>query len=153
MTSDPGLRAEVSLARRLGISYKRLKGWEPVTTYTYDGDGRLVSSRPEVEWDETEQAWMSALDAYEASLCEHCGLPRDVCHAPTLEGRVKVPPPSRCHVHTAMLRAQNDRASYNQSVANKGGARMGQYDAALSWGFTLPEPATSVTPTSPARQR
>lgn len=38
----------------------------------YDGD-RLVSSTPEVEWDEQEQGWMLALKAYRDSRCPSCG--------------------------------------------------------------------------------
>jgi hypothetical protein len=114
----------VRLARTLGISYKRLKGWEPTTVYVYDGD-RLVSSRPEAEWDETEQAWMAALGEYEKTLCGHCGLPREICEAPTAEWNVRVPAPTRCHVTTAIMRAQE---ALGDGVKQPG---------ALKWGFTL----------------
>lgn len=30
-------------------------GWEPTTTYEYDDDGRLISSRPEPEWDDEQR--------------------------------------------------------------------------------------------------
>lgn len=81
-------------------------GWEPVTAYEYDDAGRMVSSRPEVEWDETERAWMLALDEYDASLCPLCGLPRSECQDPSAENRAEAGAPIRCHVTTARIRAQ-----------------------------------------------
>jgi len=85
---------------------------------------------------------MQALGDYEATLCEHCGLPRDVCHARDMENRVKVGAPSRCHVTTALLRAQDGRARSNEAIAKKAGGatNAGAYDRALSWGFTILEP-------------
>ncbi|MCW2287041.1 YD repeat-containing protein [Leucobacter luti] len=45
---------ELELALKLGVSPRRLSGWEPVTatTYEYDDDGRLVGSvtEREPEW-------------------------------------------------------------------------------------------------------
>jgi hypothetical protein len=35
-----------------------------------------------------------------------CGLPKDVAQDPATEGRVEVPPPTRCHVTTATVEAQ-----------------------------------------------
>jgi hypothetical protein len=147
LANDPVLREEVSLARTLGISYKRLRGWEPTTVYEHDDAGRLVSSRPETEWDATEVAWMQALGDYEATLCEHCGLPRDVCHARDMENRVKVRPPERCHVTTALLREQEKRAKGNEAIAKQTGAAVGAYDRALSWGVTIEEQPPAVAPT------
>ena len=47
---------------------KRFTGWEPATVYEYDDAGRLVASQPEVEWDDTERAWMLALEEYRSDL-------------------------------------------------------------------------------------
>ncbi len=76
-----------------------------------------MSSRPEVEWDETEVAWMLALAEYEDGLCPRCGMPREICQAPESEGRVTVPPPSRCHVTTAILGAQKGYAENEHPTA------------------------------------
>lgn len=83
---------------------KRFLGWEPVTTYEYEG-GRLLSSQPEPEWDEEQQSWMLALQYYRDGLCPKCGSPIDECHAPENEGRYEVPPPERCHKTTALHHA------------------------------------------------
>ena len=80
---------------------KRFHGWEPVTSYEYDGD-RLVSSQPEPEWDDREQTLALALASYRAGLCS-CGDPREVCSAPESEGRYQVEGPIRCHKETALL--------------------------------------------------
>lgn len=56
----------------------------------------------EPEWDDHERAWALALTAYEDALCPLCGRPLAICTAPESEGRVTVPPPTRCHVTTAI---------------------------------------------------
>ncbi len=69
------------LARTLGISYKRLHGWEPRTLQRgYDRDGqpcRLadaweVVTDTEPEWDDQQRQMMLVLPRYEAKVCE-CG--------------------------------------------------------------------------------
>jgi hypothetical protein len=65
----------VKAAQQLGISVRRFDGWEPTTYYEYDDEGRLVSSTPEPEWDERQQAYMLALLEYEARICPGCGHP------------------------------------------------------------------------------
>lgn len=96
----------MTLARTLGVSYKRLSGWEPTTTYAYDSAGRVASSRPEPEWDEEQVGWMLALAEWENALCPACGRPASVCQDPMTEFRLSVPPPTRCHITTAVRRAQ-----------------------------------------------
>lgn len=61
------------MAKSLGISHRRLLGWEPTTTYAYDDAGRMIASRPEPEWDDAERSKMLALDLYEAGIgpCGH----------------------------------------------------------------------------------
>lgn len=76
-------------------------GWEPTTTYEHDDAGRLVSSRPEVEWDDTERAWMLGLAEYEETLCPLCGLPSEQCQAASAENLAEAGLPIRCHVATA----------------------------------------------------
>ena len=67
----------------------------------------MVASRPEVEWDETEQAWMRALEHYRTEMiCPSCGWPKEICQDPMTEFKVEVPPPTRCHVTTALRNAQ-----------------------------------------------
>ena len=53
---------------------------------------------------------MLALAEYQASLCPNCGRPLAVCSAPDAEGKVQVPPPTRCHVTTAVARAREPYA-------------------------------------------
>lgn len=105
----------------------------------YDDDGRLVSSQPEVEWDQTEQDWMLALDAWEASLCPMCGWPREVCQAPEAEWSLEATLPTRCHVMTAIRRAQGEREAM-------GG---GKYDDALSWGAQVKDQSSRSAQSSP----
>lgn len=86
----------------MGISLKRFDGWEPTTSYTYDEEGRLVSSVPEVEWDEQEQAWMLALTERESLCCNGCGgwLPETTDLAN--DDRYVPPKPVRCHSCSAL---------------------------------------------------
>lgn len=88
----------------------------------------MVSSRPEVEWDETEQDWMLALGEWETSAaCPMCGWPKEICQARETENLLEVPPPIRCHVTTSIKRAQTGRQA-------SGG---GKYDDALIWSARL----------------
>lgn len=64
--------------------------------YAYDGD-RLASSAPEAEWDETERAWMVALQRYRNSLCPLCGGPADECMDIENELKFRAGAPIRCH--------------------------------------------------------
>lgn len=49
----------------------------------------LVSSRPEPEWDETEQAWMLALGLYRETRCPGCGGNLAVTTKPEYEDKYK----------------------------------------------------------------
>lgn len=70
----------------------------------------MVASKPEVEWDETQQNYMLALAAYKASLCPVCGGPMDECTASENERKFKAELPTRCHRQTATLVAQEATA-------------------------------------------
>lgn len=73
---------------------------------------------------------MLALDAWEREeVCPLCGWPKDVCQAPETEWLLDVPLPTRCHVTTAIKRAQEARST-------EGG---GKHDDALVWGARLKE--------------
>jgi hypothetical protein len=87
-----------------------------------------VSSQPEVEWDATERAWMLALEHYRAHLlCPcGCGYTTAVAHDQDTENKVHVPPPTRCHVRTAIGRAQ-------EAYGKEPGAR----PEGLLWGATV----------------
>lgn len=109
MAEDPDTRAEVEVAERLGISYKRLSGWEPTTYYTYDEQGRMVSSTPEPEWDDVEVGWMVELERWRRqNLCPLCGFPTEICQAPYGEYVYSTGEPVRCNVTTALRTAQKD---------------------------------------------
>jgi hypothetical protein len=96
LTDDPDLRERVEAAERLGISLRRFEGWEPTTAYEHQ-DGRLVTSTPEVEWDDTEQGWMLALAAYRRGLCPGCGGELAETAKPEHEDRYRHRPPVECH--------------------------------------------------------
>lgn len=64
---------------------------------------------------------MLALAAYRsAHLCPLCGMDKDVCQDPTAENRLTVPDPIRCHVTTAIRRAQVERrAKYGATATHE----------------------------------
>lgn len=55
------------------MSPRRYGGWEPHTLYHYDSDGRLVSTRPEPEWDEWDEAILDAWSDWQSGYygCGH----------------------------------------------------------------------------------
>jgi hypothetical protein len=69
----------VQTARALGISPRRLWGWEAreVHTHEYDADGRVqrVVVEREPEWDQESYAFMVALTDLETAACDGCGEP------------------------------------------------------------------------------
>lgn len=68
---------------------------------------------------------MTALAKWrDVEVCPLCGWPRDICQAAETEWALEVPLPTRCHVTTAIRRAQEGRAA-------SGG---GKQDTALLWG-------------------
>lgn len=80
--------------------------------YEHDDQGRIVASRPEPEWDDIEVGWMLALQDWRDSLCPcGCGWPADVAQDPMTEFRVRVEDPTRCHVRSALAKAQREYAS------------------------------------------
>lgn len=83
----------------------------------HDAHGRVVSSTPEPEWSEQDQAWMLALAEYRAGLCPACGQELRVCADPEGDGNWTVPPPTRCHATTAMSIAQKSYADSLQPEA------------------------------------
>lgn len=97
-------------------------GWEPTTTYVHDDAGRLVSSTPEVEWDDAERGWMQALQHYrDEVLCPLCGWPKSVCRSYEADGNIDVSY-ERCHVTAALGRrqkaaAQDETVEFPESFA------------------------------------
>jgi hypothetical protein len=79
LKEDPLARRDAEACLALGISPRRFEGWEPKqrTSYTYDGDGQLVSSTTtrEPEWDDEDRAIIYAILDYRADLCPGCGQP------------------------------------------------------------------------------
>lgn len=69
-----------------------------------------MSSQPEPEWDDAEREWMLALEHYRTEvLCPcGCGWAREVSLDPMTEMTQKVVEPTRCHIRTAMVKAQQD---------------------------------------------
>lgn len=109
MGEDPELRRRIELAESLGRAPKVLDGWTPRTFYEYDAAGRMVSSVPESEWDETEVEWMLALQRWRAeTLCSLCGYPTEVCQAPYGTFVYGAEAPVRCNITDALRSAQHD---------------------------------------------
>lgn len=87
-------RDRADLARTLGISIKRLLGWEPAERHEhFDANGVLtgftVVTR-EPEWDDAERDRMLALAVYEAGVCTcgyHVSLTSDLDNTFTFEDR------------------------------------------------------------------
>lgn len=67
----------------------------------------MVSSTPESEWDDEQQAWMIALATRRADL-HVCGQPLSESADPANEGRYEAELPVRCHACTAMEIKQQD---------------------------------------------
>lgn len=65
----------MALAARLGVSPRRLSGWEPsrITTHEYDDDGRPIRSVTvtEPEWDVDQVDLMLAWEAYRGDLGQY----------------------------------------------------------------------------------
>lgn len=79
----------------MGISHRRLLGWEPTTTLIRDDTGTVVGSRPEPEWSDTERDKMLALAHWEATeVCPRCGGPKELCQSPG--AYFSATPPIRC---------------------------------------------------------
>jgi hypothetical protein len=113
--ADPATRRRVEAAERLGISLKRLDGWEPqtVTVYEYDDQERLVRSvtTTETEWDDQQRGWMlpwrsggtpaavaAAETSRETTNPDHDGTPGNWGYQPLK--------PIRCHRCTALARSE-----------------------------------------------
>lgn len=109
-------------------------GWEPATVYSYDESGRLIESRPEPEWDDTQRAGMIGLAEYRATeQCPTCGGPKWVCQAPEAETGWEAALPSRCHITTTVRRAQKAYADSNPAA----------FPEALSWGARRKQATTA----------
>jgi len=89
----------------------------------------MVASSLEVEWDDTERAWMLALEQYRREvLCPcGCGWPVEVAQDPMTEFKRQVATPVRCHIRTGLAQAQE---AYRK--ANPEGEMSG-----LLWGVTV----------------
>lgn len=107
LVDSPELRTKVEAAYNLGISVKRLDGWEPVevSEHEYDDDGRLIRTvtRREAEWDDHERAWMDAWLLYRSNVHDACGhyLPDSTAG----EDDWVADKPIRCHACTARAAA------------------------------------------------
>lgn len=80
LRESPGLLVDCDAAYgELGISVKRLRGWEPVevTEHEYDEQGRLLraTTTREPEWDEQERATLYAWLEDRQDRCSGCGHP------------------------------------------------------------------------------
>lgn len=76
--------------------------------YEHDDAGRLVASRPEVEWDDEQRALVAAFAEVEDDTCPHCGNPMSECMSPDSDPdnrdgthRYVASAPHRCFAATA----------------------------------------------------
>ncbi|MFI6819718.1 hypothetical protein ACIBJE_02050 [Micromonospora sp. NPDC050187] len=122
IADDPGLRQRIRLARTLGVSPRRLEGWEPSTIHEYDDAGRLIRSTPETEWTAEQVGWLAALEEYEAGLCKQCGQPLSETTKPEHDFNNPLSPafyeaapgtPVQCHCCAALQRSERDTAALN----------------------------------------
>lgn len=103
------------------MSTKRLGGWEPVrtTTFEYEDDDvhgkRLVRAVTvtEPEWDEDELGWQLAYTRYEEETCPGCGGQLSETTDSSTEGDWTVPAPHRCHRCTSL---EVVREQYNEQA-------------------------------------
>lgn len=120
-------------ARDLGISQKRLFGWEPVErtrVLEYDEQGRPVrwETTRDVEWDEQERALMLALGLFEAQMCRKCGMhlsqamdPMNDPDLPEAPRRWVADGPDECFSCKALVRADREwSAAQDENVKNGG---------------------------------
>jgi hypothetical protein len=90
----------VEVARSLGISVKRLNGWEPKRTTKYHYSHNRLSEATttvEPEWDDDERNWMLALADLEAQSCSGCNGWLPDTTGIEKDGAFEAPPPRRCH--------------------------------------------------------
>lgn len=104
-------------AERLGVALRRWEGWEPTTFYTYDENGRLVSSTPEPEWDEQERAWMLALEAYRRGRCTRCGGNLAETTDVRNDDAYHVLAPIQCHRCAAFARADDQYREHQHPLS------------------------------------
>lgn len=119
------------MARSLGVSLKRLDGWEPCTTSTvtgWDDQGRpsVWVSKPEQEWDRRERSLMLALTFHEAGLCGRCGQhlshsmdPNTDPDRPEATQQWIAVGPDECHSCKALVRAEQALANDKDGGGDK----------------------------------
>ncbi|MFS3128672.1 hypothetical protein ACLM5J_09730 [Nocardioides sp. Bht2] len=93
---DTEFHERLTAAHGLGISDKRLLGWEPIEVHEheYDEAGRMVRTvvTREAEWTDAERSKMLALAQFDREVCD-CGLHRSIADAdPHLEMQERVCP-------------------------------------------------------------
>lgn len=68
---------------------------------------------------------MLALTAWEDGICPSCGMQKSVCQDPGTEWTARATGPYRCHVTTAIKRAQKNYAKSEHPEALMWGAQVG----------------------------
>jgi hypothetical protein len=116
------------LARDLGISYKRLHGWEPRTSQVgYDRDGDRVAladaweivTEVEVEWDDEERARLLALGRHDGAL-HTCGFHPDITSDKANQFQIEETACNVCKATDRYLRIQAHRdREFEQMLGDK----------------------------------
>jgi hypothetical protein len=107
ISTDPGLRRVVEVARAWGVSPRRFLGWEPTRTIRYEqglGSGAAVITT-EPEWSDDDRDLAAGLLDYEAGLCPGCRHPLAETTMPEREFAYVAEPAVRCHRCTASAQA------------------------------------------------
>lgn len=110
----------LDLAFELGVSPRRIFGWEPeeTTVHEYDTNGRLTRSvtTREPEWDATSLALMLAHQSNRADIGPH-GIPTEVATDPKNQFKFTVPLPTVDYAAKELARVQD--AYYKTNYSDK----------------------------------
>ncbi|MFI6813774.1 hypothetical protein ACIBG7_15240 [Nonomuraea sp. NPDC050328] len=92
-----------------------------VTTYEYDGEGRLARAvtRHDPEWLDDDRDWALADYHDQLSRCDKCGLPTDETTGEHNAGRWEAPPPRQCHACEAVHRRQAEMAAWEAETGRR----------------------------------
>lgn len=104
LVQRPGEAERIRRAVDLGVSPKRLHGWEPRSVQRgYDRDGQRVAladaweivTEREVEWDDRQRALIEGLAEYDAGICE-CGLHVSLTDTDEHDSKITLPVCKSC---------------------------------------------------------
>lgn len=98
------------------MSPRRYAGWEPVTRYMYDEQGRIISTTPEPEWDEWDTVLVDCLLNWQSGV-HRCGHHEDEQADPDV---VFVAEFTVCKACEALQRRQEAQAQVDKPAIKAG---------------------------------